>query len=208
VKIQSCCFGAVLNVTSQVFDEEMDPVNPKSTLREDPKFEEICGAETDNYSQIRRLFQSTFRLFPLRSQRSEIQVLLNLASSGPYHIYNTPSRNDFSLVLLALRLSTNHETLLLTDDSELSNALENICATRYVRLSMHNIDTRRISSTSSLTYLHDLYGCCEVNTDVFWALVTVLWDFVETMKDASNPTYEARVKKLEQTVRTASSFNK
>jgi hypothetical protein len=149
-----------------------------------------------------------FHFQNLNSFDAGIPVLTRLARSGPNQINKNPSRNDFSLLLLTLELSFRKETLLLTDDSNLYKASENVCARRYVNLPSGYVDTQRVLSTSSLSYMQDLYGCCEVNTNDFWSLVSVLGSFIETLKTSSNPSYEVRERELGQIVRTASSFNK
>lgn len=204
LKIRLCCSGAILNITSQVFDEEINPLNPESTLRNYQSFIEVCRNDGNNFSRIHSLLQDVFHFKHLHPFDTRIPVLTRLASSGPNQIYNIPSRNDFGLLLLTLELSLRKETLLLTDDSNLHKALENVCAKRYVNLPSGNVDTQRVLSTSSLSYMQDLYGCCEVNANDFWSLVNVLMSFIETLKTTSNPSYEVRERELNQTVRIAS----
>jgi hypothetical protein len=207
-KIRLCCSGTVLNVTTQVFDEEIDPLNPKSTLRNHQPFIRICRNDEDNFRRIYRLFRAVFQPQRLDSFDQKIQMLTRLASSGPNQIYHNPSENDFSLLLLTLELSPKNETLLLTDDSNLHRASENVCAHRYVDLSLGSIDTQRLFATSSLSYMQELYGCCELNANDFWSLVGVLWNFIEKLKTSSNPSYEVHERELNQTIRIASGFNK
>jgi hypothetical protein len=195
-------------VTEEVFEDEMNPLNPNSSIRSKPSFREICNDNEENYSLICKALESTLEVLNLNSWRTKIQILERMSGSGPNRIYSLPSRNDFSLLVLSFKLSRNEETVLLTDDTNLQKTLDNICSRRYIELSSENLDTTRVFSTSSLSYLEHIYGCCKIMNNDYVSLIRVISAFVEELEAAQNPRSLAYRKDLDLVLRRVAGFGK
>lgn len=207
-KIRLCPLGAKLNVTQEVFESEMNPLDPNSSIRSKASFVEICDNNEENYSLIYKTLLTTLELGNLHSHDAAIRVLRRLSSSGPNQIYSLPSGNDFGLLALSFSLSRNEETVILTDDTNLQKALENICSRRHIALFSESLDTAKVYSTSSLSYLEHIYGCCKIMNSDYFSLIRIVSDFIDELEAAQNPKSLAYKQDLDLVLRHVAEFNK
>jgi rRNA maturation endonuclease Nob1 len=208
VSIQSCCFGARIHVTLETFNDEMAPLNPDSTIRNHASFRNVCDDNPTSYSIISRTLKRVLHIQSSNISQTEIRILEQQAGSGPNIIYRQPSNYDFGLLALAFKLSIERETVLLTDDTNLQKAYENICTVRHFTLFSETIDTMRVFSTSSLSYLKDIYGCCKIINKDYFCLIDTISSFIEVLKSSSNPLHLLYERERDQIVRDVSRFNK
>jgi len=208
-KLQLCSAGGIINVTREMFNDEMDPLNADSTIRRNiPSFSSICDDNSDYYHRFNRLLRLRFRISSVGVRNSEISVLRQVLRSAHTPMYGILSQNDFGLMVLAFRLASQGETILLTDDLSIQSALDVICRNRYVTLSSQTIDTQMLWATHSLSYLEHPYSCCEVTSIEYLSLLKIIHDFMELLKESFNPRLRDYARLVSPIERNVSRFNK
>lgn len=194
VGIRLCAHNERIHVSREVFNKEMNPTNSASTLRQTPPFNAICENNNTNYRSVDRILKRHLNISPSAVPASIIlQLKQSLRCSGSTR-FNMPSDNDLGLLALTLKLGANIGGVLLTDDTNLQEALETIQRSRYVMLSGQQIDTLKVLYASSASYMVELYECCRLLAPRFFAVFNVLLDFVNSasgsLSTRTTKTYE------------------
>lgn len=118
--------------------------------------------------------------------------------------FDVPSDVDLGLLALTLELGADIGGVLLTDDTALQDAVEMVQRNRYVVLSSR-IDTLNIICSSSLSYLNEVYTCCNLLPPRFFAVYDVLYDFVKSSNSSlSNHVRETYDRMFNQILRSIS----
>ena len=178
--IRLCAHNERIHVSREVFNEEMNPMNHMSTMRQKPLFNAICGNNNANYRTVDRTLKQHLTIPSSAVRGSEIAKIKRLLRSSGSTRFNMPSDNDLGLLALTLKLGRNIGGVLLTDDTNLQEALETIQRSRYITLSGQRLDTQKIVYASSLSYLGELYQCCKLLPPRFFAVYNVLFNFVKS----------------------------
>jgi hypothetical protein len=195
-------------VEKQVYFDEMDFNNPASTIRNETAFTNICNNQNNNFIEIGNKISENVNIVDGNITDPEIVTLQRLANSGPNVIYRRPSKNDFIQMALAFKLSTQGSRVILSDDTHLRNALENICSQRYITLSTTRFDTSKVSSTSTISFFENNYSCCRYDVNQYFALIEVLENFIKELAAASNPVGIVYDENIQRICRHLAEFNK
>jgi len=191
-RLRLCSNDGLIHTTKEVFDNEMNPTNPVSSIRSESSFIALCIDHNDNYEEIAHVLESNFTKFSSNIPSSEIHRLMALVGNIE-GTFNRPNTLDWGLLALTMKLATNANALLLTDDTVLQRAIEQIFRTRYVTVFGRRVDTRCVGYASSLAYLEELYKCCKVQNKEFWCLFGTIYDFAENLECASGPTLTTKI---------------
>jgi len=178
--IRLCARNERIDVSREVFNEEMNPMNCRSTLRQKPFFNSVCGNTNANYRDVDKILKQHLTMPSSAVPEKDIAQIKQLLRSYRIAGSNMPSDNDLGLLALTLKLGGNIGGVLLTDDTALQRALEKIQRSRYITLSGQRLNTEKIVYASSLSYLGELYQCCKLLPPRFFAVYGVLFDFVES----------------------------
>lgn len=201
-------------MTREMFNDEMDPSSPGSTMHDKcvPTINHRFGENPNNPREIRSLLRTRFQIHSSTTWRSDIQTLRRSLRSAlrsqRIQMYNIPSGKDFGLMALAFELAANHQTILLTDDSNLQKTFDIICRNRYVTLSGQTVDTQRVTSTYSLSYLEHPFSCCEVESGEYYSLLGTVYDWMQSLKASINPLYIRYKRLLSQMYRNVAKIGK
>jgi hypothetical protein len=209
VSIRLCAHNERIHVSREVFNEEMNPINQASTLRQKPLFNAICRNNNTNYRRVERILKQDLTISSSAVPVSVItQLKQSLRSSGSTR-FSMPSNNDLGLLALTFKLGGNLGGVLLTDDTNLQEALETIQRSRYITLSGQRMDTLKIVCASSLSYLGELYECCRLLPPRFFAVYSVLFNFVESAsRSLSTHTAKTYERLFAQVIRNISDIPK
>jgi hypothetical protein len=207
-KISLCPRIGRFIVEKQVYLDEMDFTNPASTIRNEAVFINICDNQNNNFNEIGNKVSEKVRIDDGAISDPEIATLQRLANSGPNVIYRRPSKNDFIQIALAFKLSNQGSSVILSDDTHLRDALENICSQRYVTLSTARYDTSRVSSTSTISFFENNYSCCRYDVNEYFALIDILDNFVKELAGTNNPIGIMYDENIQRICRHIAEFNK
>ena len=209
VSIRLCAHNERIHVSRQVFSQEMNPINHASTLRQTPLFNAIIGDNNTYYHRVDTILNRHLTIFPSAIPASDIlQLKRSLRYSGSTG-FNMPSDNDLSLLALTSKVGANVGGVLLTDDTNIQEASETLQRSRYVTLSKRRIDTQKIVSAGSLSYLSEVYHCCRLLSPRFFAVFDVLSNYVKgkssSLPDRITRNYE---RQFTQVIRSISDIPK
>jgi len=209
VSIRHCAYNERIHVSREVFNEEMNPINHASTLRQTSLFNAICGNNDTNYHRVDRILKCHLTISTSAVLASTILQLKQPLRCSRSTRFNMPSNNDLGLLALTLNLGANVGGVLLTDDNNLREALETLQWSRYVTLSGQQIDTLKVVYASSLSYLGELYQCCRLLPPRYFAVFNVLYNFVES-ESGSLPTRTTKAyeRQFYQVIRSLSEIPK
>jgi len=207
--VRLCAYDRRIYVSKEIFSKEMDPLRDRSTLRQSPIFNTVCGNINANYHRVERLLKRNIVISGSAVPASTINELKRTVRNLRTVDFSMPSNNDLSLLVLSFELSTTNAAVLLTNDTSIQDTIELVQRNRSITLSRQQFDTSKVVYAGSLSYISEIYTCCKLLPPHFFAVFRILSNFVESSGESlSTRTIEAHNREFNQVIRNISEIPK
>ncbi len=198
-KMSLCPLNNRLITSKRVFNKEMNPINESSALYKKDIINEVCLSKSNGFQIMRGVLNSNIFYSNYGISESEIKELRNIIKNMK-GFYGYPSNNDLSLILLCLKLGKKYGSFLLTDDSTLIESIDLLKQVPRIKINDNIYLTNKIIDLSTLSYLSDIYICCELYHEQFWTLYNFIDDFNKSIKNNSLFIYMTKQKSMNQVI--------
>jgi len=189
-RVRNCTSDGKLHISDKVFNDEINPKNPNSTLRSAARlneFSRICQNNSNCFIEMSDVFKSIFTIIPI--SETDIQNLRGILS------YSTGTK-DLSILVLALSKSRGlNETILITDDESLKKVGLDVIQIRNISLFGISFTTDKIYPRGSLEFFELLHRCCELQSSDFEIFQNYMIEH-DTSRPMMNDTWNMKSRTL------------
>ncbi len=176
-------------IPRRVFYEELDPGNKACRLRREiPYFDTICRQRNKNFKKLRELLEDFFYIIPV--DKSTCRQLRKGAYLNAYL-----EDRDSHLLMLTINLSHNYgPALLVTSDTELSNAVDEIRKKETIIINGAIYKTNKIAYKMGDLFAYNNFDCCAMNGCQFKPIAHYRVDY--QLDKARKENNQAKVKRV------------
>jgi len=173
----------------KVFYEELDPENKACVLRRKiPNLDTICRQLNNNFKKLRELLKDFFYIISVDG--STCRQLRKDAHLNAYL-----EDRDSHLLMLTINLSHNYgPVLLVTSDTELSNAVDEIRKKETIIINGAIHETNKIAYRMGNRFAYNNFDCCAMNGCQFKPIAH--YRLVYQLDKARKENNEAKVKRV------------
>jgi hypothetical protein len=194
-KMRLCPLNHTLYTTTNIYNDEMDLNNSSCVFYNIDGLKDICGNEHTNYVLIKQLLESniTYKKYSISDDKIKN---FRIYIKNKYHRHKELSDNDISLIIISLELINEKGKMVLTDDIKIIDVIDIFRANKRYKFNKKTFDSSNIHRSTSLSYLGNIYFCCELFRNLYENLFKIRETYIRHIY-SNNPhpniTYEKEV---------------